>query len=85
MNHDHAELIARLRSIQSPHCQHAADAIEALVVDAERYRWLRDQWAPSISKRTSLAVDTTIVSAREALTPTDIDAAIDAAIQEGKA
>jgi hypothetical protein len=29
MSHDHTELIARLRSIQSPHCQHAADALIA--------------------------------------------------------
>jgi hypothetical protein len=39
MSHDYAELIARLRSIQSPHCQHAADAIEALVAERDKREW----------------------------------------------
>lgn len=78
------DLIARLREWGIPTALKAADAldqqvreIEALRADAERYRWLRDEDDDPCVSLVQLFTETG--------KPEDVDAAIDAAIEAGKA
>jgi len=80
-------LIARLRNYRwvtdfNP-CPQAADAIERLraerdaaLVDARRYRWLRDKSGLSVDSAVYLATDYSSMDLR----PSTVDATIDAAL-----
>jgi predicted lactoylglutathione lyase len=77
------DLIARLRdwsdgSDTDDLCREAADEIEALRADAERYRkWREDQ--------TGYQMTDMLIGISDAVEPAEVDAAIDAAIEAGKA
>jgi hypothetical protein len=77
------DLIARLRDwSDGPDtddlCREAADEIEALRADAERYRkWREDH--------TGYQMTDMLIGVCDAVEPDEVDAAIDAAIDAGKA